>query len=442
MSAAANSELVCDVRSCSRRRLAVLGLFSAIALISHVLLPLNTAVERVASPSAQQIQQSLAFVPARMAHYHVPGLSIACLHNGAMDWTRAFGVATVGGESVTPETLFQAGSISKSVTALAVLRLVERGKLNLDADVSQYLMSWKLPSNRFTEQKKVTLRKLLSHTAGVTVHGFGGYAAGQAVPTLVQVLNGEKPANSPPVNIDFVPGTKFRYAGGGYAIIQQILIDVTGEPFPDLMQELILQPLRMTHSTFQQPIPEKLRSLEAMPYDENGNAIEGGPHTYPEMAVGGLWTTSSDLTLFTSAIQDAFWGKLGAIVSASTAREMLRPVAHDYALGFLVDGNGPNRYFWHPGVNAGFVAFFFAYEKGDGLALMTNGQNTKALGLEIIHALAKQYGWTEYPTNSSGFNSPWMIAVFCASVFLTMYLFLRVIGHRKKRNEQPVSFHS
>lgn len=419
----------------------IVVLFSAVVLISQALWLSGTAAERVASPSAQQIQQSLAFVPSRMAHFHVPGLSIACIHDGTVQWTREFGVARRGGGPVTSDTLFQAGSISKSVTALAVLRLVEQGKLNLDADVGQYLRSWKLPTNKFTEQKKVTLRELLSHTAGATVHGFHGYIAGQTVPTLVQVLNGEKPANSQPVTIDFFPGTKFRYAGGGYAIVQQTVIDVTGQSFPELMRELVLRPLHMMHSTFEQPIPEKLRSLEAMPHDGDGNPIEGGPHTYPEMAVAGLWTTSSDLALFASAIQDALSGKPGAIVSASTAREILRPVAQDYALGFLVDGNGPNRYFWHPGVNDGFVAFFFAYEKGDGLALMTNGQNTKALGLEIIRALAKRYGWSEYPTDGSGFSNPWMISVFCASVVLIMYLFLRVIGHRKKRNEQPVSFH-
>ncbi len=196
------------------RRLALSGLFSAVALIAHTTLPRGTAAERVAWPSVEDIQQSLRFVPDRMAHYHVPGLSLACIHNGTVEWTQAFGVARVGGEPVTPE-------------------------------------------------------------AGATVHGFEGYAAGKQVPTLVQALNGESPANSAPVTIDFVPGTKFRYAGGNYTIIQQILIEVTGEPFPELMQELVLRPLHMVHSTFQQPIPEQLRSLVAMPYDKNGHAIVG-----------------------------------------------------------------------------------------------------------------------------------------------------------------------
>ena len=405
---------------------------SAIALIALTTAPSGNAAASVASPSAQHIQQSsLLFVPDRMAHYHIPGLSLACIHNGTVEWTQAFGITRVGGEPVTPDTLFQASSISMPLTALAVLRLAEQGKLNLDVDVSQYLRSWKLPTNRFTEQKKVTLRELLSHTAGATVHGFDGYPAGKKVPTLVQVLNGESPANSARVTVDFVPGTKFRYAGGNYAIIQQILIDVTGEPFPELMQEEVLQPLHMMHSTFQQPLPEKLRTLAATPYDEDGKAIDGGPRTYPEMTVAGLWTTPSDLALFALAIQDALAGKPGAIVSSSTAQQMLQRVLGFYALGFAIAGNGPNRYFSHPGVNAGFVAFLFAYEKGDGVVLMTNGQNTKGLGLEIIHALAKQHGWTEFPAESP-FSNPWVIGLIFASISLITYLVFRVSRHRKR----------
>jgi CubicO group peptidase (beta-lactamase class C family) len=408
------------------------ALFTAIALITQISPPSVTAVERRASPSAHDIQQSLLFVPDRMAHYHVPGLSLACIHNGTVAWTQAFGAARVGGEPVTPETLFQASSIGMPVTAVAVLRLVEQGKLNLDADVSHYLRSWKLPTNKFTEQKKVTLRELLSHTAGATVHGFEDYAAGKKVPTLVQVLNGESPATSAPVTIDFVPGSQFRYAGGNYALIQQILIDVTGESFPDLMQQLVLQPLHMVHSTFQQPIPEKLQPLVATPYDKDGNAIEGGPRTSPVMAVGGLWTIPSDLALFALGIQNALAGKPGAIVSPSTAHEMLQAVLGDYGLGFVIAGNGSNRYFWHPGAGSGFLAVFFAYEeKGDGLVLISNEQYSKALMLEVIQALAKQHGWTEFPRDST-FTNPWVIGLICACVVLITYLLFRVIRHRKR----------
>jgi CubicO group peptidase (beta-lactamase class C family) len=392
-------------------------------------------VALISSGSTDITEPSLRFVPGRMAHDHIPGLSVACIHNSAVEWTRVFGVARIGGEPVTPETLFQASSISMPVTALAVLRLVEQGKLNLDIDVSQYLRSWKIPTNRFTEQTKVTLRELLSHTAGATVHGFAGYAAGEKVPTLVQVLNGESPANSAPVTIDFVPGTRFRYAGGSYVIIQQVLMDATGEPFPDLMQELVLQPLHMVHSTFQQPIPQKKRPLIAVPYDKEGSAIEGGPRTYPEMAVAGLWTTPFDLALFALGVQNALAAKPGAIVSPSMAHEMLKPVLGFYALGFAIAGNGPNRYFSHPGANAGFLSFLFVYEKGDGVVLMSNQQYSKALGLEIIHAIAKQYGWAEYPTDST-FTNPWVIALISVCFVLTMFLLFRMIRHRKRRSHQ------
>jgi CubicO group peptidase (beta-lactamase class C family) len=422
------------------RRLALSGLLSVVALIIQTSPSSGTAGERVASPSVRDIQRSLLSVPDRMAHQHVPGLSVACIHNGIVAWTQTFGVASVGGEPVAPETLFQASSIGMPVTAVAVLRLVEQGKLNLDADVSQYLSSWKLPTNRFTKQKKVTVRELLSHTAGATVHGFEDYAAGKQVPTLVQVLNGESPANSAPVNIEFLPGSQFRYAGGNYAIIQQILIDVTGETFPHLMQELVLQPLHMVHSTFQQPIPEKLQPLVATPHDKDGNAIEGGPRTSPVMAVGGLWTTPSDLALFALGIQNALAGKPGAIVSPSTADEMLQPVLGDYGLGFSIAGSGSNRYFWHPGATTGFLAVFFAYEKGDGVVLMSNQQYSKALMLQVIHALAKQYGWTEFPTDST-FSNPWVIGLSACVLLPIVYLLFRIIRHRRRRSEQPVTSH-
>jgi len=377
-----------------------------------------------------------------MAHYHVPGLSLACIHDGAVEWTQTFGIAAVGGQPVTPETLYQASSISMPVTAVAALRLVEQGKLNLDMDVSQYLRSWKLPANRFTEQKKVTLRELLSHTAGVTFQGFAGYAAEEKVPTLIQVLNGEVPAKSAPVTVGFVPGTAYRYANGDYAIVQQILIDVTGEAFTDLMHEQVLQPLHMIHSTFEQPLPQKLRNTAAMPYDKDGKAIVGGPRTHPEMAVAGLWTTPSDLALFALAIQDALAAKAGAIVSPSTAHEMLQPVLGDYGLGFSIAGNGSNRYFWHPGANLGFLSVLFAYEKGDGVVLMSNQQYSKALMLEVIHALAKQYGWSEFPTDDPTFSNPWAIGLICAFTVLVTYLLFRVIRRRNRRNQQPVKLHS
>jgi CubicO group peptidase (beta-lactamase class C family) len=230
----------------------------------------------------------------RMAALHVPGVSIAVIHYGKIEWARGFGVTRLGGPAVTPDTLFQAASISKPVTAMAVLHLVESGKLNLDADVNQYLKTWKVPANTFTEKTKVTLRELLSHTAGMTVHGFPGYASGSPLPTLVQVLNGEKPANTPAIIVDATPGTNWRYSGGGFVVTQLLLQDVTGQPFPKLLHDTVLAPVGMTRSTYEQPLPQNRMAEAAMAYRRDGEPVPGGPHVYPEMAPAGLWTTPSD----------------------------------------------------------------------------------------------------------------------------------------------------
>ena len=200
----------------------------------------------------------VATLAERMGHYHVPGVSVAVVDGGRIAWARGFGVKQAGTrDSVTATTLFQAASISKPVAATATMRLVQQGKLDLDADVDRYLVSWKLPESRFTASEKVTLRRIVSHSAGLTVHGFPGYAAGAPVPSVVQVLAGTKPvANTPPVVVDTFPGAIGRYSGGGVTIEQLVLTDVTGRPFPELMRDLVLRPAGMTHSTYEQPLPE------------------------------------------------------------------------------------------------------------------------------------------------------------------------------------------
>jgi CubicO group peptidase (beta-lactamase class C family) len=207
----------------------------------------------------------------RMAALHVPGVSIAVIHHGVIEWAQGFGVMSIGGPPVTAETLFQAGSISKPVAAMGALHQVQLGKLSLDADVNTVLTSWKLPDAPSAGGKIVTLRELLTHTGGTTVHGFPGYAADATVPTLVQVLNGEKPANTPAIRIEAEPGSKWNYSGGGYTIMQQMLVDETKETFPKLLHDTVLVPIGMTHSTYQQPLPANLRASAATPYDMDGS---------------------------------------------------------------------------------------------------------------------------------------------------------------------------
>jgi CubicO group peptidase (beta-lactamase class C family) len=332
----------------------------------------------------------------RMAALHVPGVSIAVIHDGKIDWAGGFGVTRVGGPAVTQDTLFQAASISKPVTAMAVLHLAEAGKLDLDTDVNQYLKTWKVPRNTFTETTKVTLRELLTHTAGITVHGFPGYASGGVRPSVVQVLNGEKPANTPAIRVVTTPGTEWRYSGGGFVITQVLLEDVTGQTFPALMHDLVLAPIGMTRSTYEQPLPQNRLAEAAMPYHPDGQPVPGGPHIYPEMAPAGLWTTPSDLARYAMEVQKTLAGKSNAVLSTAAVQAMLTPGKNKWGLGVETGGGAGHRYFTHGGANEGFQCDLVAYNSGDGAVIMTNSDSGGQLATEILRTIAHEYGWPDF----------------------------------------------
>ncbi|HLK66638.1 MAG TPA: serine hydrolase [Bryobacteraceae bacterium] len=332
----------------------------------------------------------------RMAALHVPGVSIAYIHDGRIEWARGFGVTAIGGSPVTPDTLFQAASISKPVAAMGVLHLVQSGKLDLDTDINQYLKSWKLPSNDFTKTTKVTLRQLLTHSAGLTVHGFAGYAAGEPIPTLVQVLKGEKPANSDSIRVDTAPGTIWRYSGGGYEVAQQIVQDTTGEPFPKWMHDTVLGPVGMRASTYEQPLPQNRLKEAAMPYRGDGTPVTGGPHTYPEMAAAGLWTTPSDLARYAIEVQRSLVGASNHVLSVATVRQMLTPGLNHQGLGPGTGGTAEHPYFTHGGANEGYRCNLIAYNAGDGVVIMTNGDNGGELASEILRSVAREYNWPDF----------------------------------------------
>jgi CubicO group peptidase (beta-lactamase class C family) len=325
----------------------------------------------------------------RMDHYKNPGLSIAVINEGRIEWARGYGVKAAGDpEPVTSETLFQAGSISKPVAALVALSLVESGRLELDSDVNATLKSWKVPSNEFNEQSPVTLRGILSHTAGLTVHGFPGYAAGAPVPTVVQVLDGEKPANTAPVRVDTVPGRAWRYSGGGYTVMQLLVQDVTGQAFPDAAKEFVLAKLGMDRSTYEQPLPERLRPQAATGHN-GGVPIAGRYHTYPEMAAAGLWTTPTDLACVAVEVQRTLRGESNRVLSPVDMERMLTPGLGGYGLGFTIGGSGDARTFSHGGVDEGFQAMLVGYSRiGKGAVVMTNGNRGLALIGELLRSVA------------------------------------------------------
>jgi CubicO group peptidase (beta-lactamase class C family) len=332
-------------------------------------------------------------IASRMEFYKVPGVSVAVINDGKLEWARGYGVASVeGGKPVTADTLFQAASISKHAAALVALRLVDEGKLSLDEDVNVKLRSWKVPENEFTKKEKVTLRRLLNHSAGLTVHGFPGYAAGAPVPTLIELLNGAKPANTAKIVVDLTPGTRWRYSGGGYEVMQQLAIDVSGKPFPQLARELVLDPLGMKRSTFEQPLPARLAADAASAHRGSGEMIAGRWHTYPEMTAAGLWTTPSDLARIAIDLQSA-----RGLLKPATRNEMLTKVLGDYGLGLGLGETEGQKSFSHGGSNAGFRCSMFAYrDLGKGAIVMTNGDRGAQLAGEIMRAIAAEYGWVDH----------------------------------------------
>ena len=333
----------------------------------------------------------------KMAEFHVPGVSVAVIHDGKIEWARGYGVKQIGGEPVTANTLFQAGSISKPVAAMAALRQVQLGKVTLDGNVNNWLTSWKVPPSSAAPGAVVTLRELLTHTAGFTVHGFEGYAANAPVPSLVQVLDGEKPANSDPIRLESPPRDHWNYSGGGFTVMQQLMIDVTKEPFAKLLHDTVLGPIGMTHSTYDQPLPAPLRSTAAVPYRADGTSVEGGAHTYPELAAAGLWTTPSDLARYVIENQKSLKGLANHVLSQAMTQQMMTPGMGSWGLGVEVGGSPSDPYFRHNGANEGFQDLFIGYEhSGEGAVVMTNVDGGLGLANALLRSIAVAYGWPDF----------------------------------------------
>ena len=333
----------------------------------------------------------------RLRRYGVPGVSIAVIDGGRVAWARAYGtLVAAGATQVDTATLFQAGSISKAVTAVAALRLVERGVLRLDEDVNLRLRSWKVPASESTREKPVTLRGLLSHSAGLNVPSFPGYDAGASLPTLLQVLRGAPPANTPPVRVETTPGTRWSYSGGGMCIVQQLLTDVSDRPFIDLLREMVLDPTGMTRTVGEQPVSAS-RAGSAATGHSAGAPVPGHWRVYPELAAAGLWSTAPDLARFGVAVLNAIHGDGGALLAAATAREMISRQTGDWGLGFALGGVGDSMTVWHGGSTVGYTArMLLLPATGQGIAVMTNGES-EALIDEIGRAVAREYAWPVRP---------------------------------------------
>lgn len=344
---------------------------------------------------------SLDEVNDLLNHHRATGLSAAVIVNGESAWARGWGVTNSSAASpITPDTILQCGSISKPVAALAALKMVDDGLLDLDTDVNELLRSWKIPSLNGW-QPVMTIRNLLTHTAGLTVWGFPGYEPGSRIPTLVEVLDGE--GNTPAIRSEALPGLMWRYSGGGYCVLQQVMIDVSEKTFPDLLRERVLEPLGMMDSSFEQPIPKSLESRAATAH-EGGKPVEGRWHIYPEMAAAGLWTTPSDLGRFLLGVAAAKSGQPGAVVSEKTANQMLtsHEVAPGMGLGLMTGGTEKTPTFGHGGANAGFMGrIVSSHDASLGLVGLSNSNEGAAAINDLFRFLARDNDLPELLSVSS-----------------------------------------
>lgn len=333
------------------------------------------AYENQPSPQLQ------SWIEALMVEYNIPGASIAVIKDYKIEWIKGFGVRDKKNHlPVTTDTLFQAASISKPVTAVAALETFEQKNISIDTDINKVLTRWKIPANPYTLEQPVTLRLLLSHTAGITGHRETGYTTKDKIPTLLEILNGQPPANTPPITVVRKPDTKYEYSPASYTIVQSALTDIYQQPFDKIMQDLFLTPLHMQHSTFVEPLPQSYYKNIAWPYLPDGTLVPNSPYTFPE-ANGGLWSTPSDLAKFVIAIQKALSGDAQGDLTPKIAKAMMIPgLSHNMGMGFEVNINNygettdqQGNYFRHSGFQTGYLSILVGSKQGgNGIVIMYN----------------------------------------------------------------------
>jgi CubicO group peptidase (beta-lactamase class C family) len=349
----------------------------------------------------------------RMKHYNVAGLSVAVIDNYQVVWAKGYGYADKKeNRKVTTNTMFEPGSISKSLNAVGILRLAQEGKLDLYQDINQYLVNWKFPYDTVSHGKKITTAQLLSHTAGLSVHGFPGYQRDSVIAAVTDILDGQAPSNTEAVRSLAEPGTGPRYSGGGTLITQQMLTDLMKQPYEQYMYEHVFRPLGMNNSSYSQPPPTSQQKNLATGYKSNGNEVPGKYHVYPEKAAAGLWTTPTDLCKYIIEMQQAYQGKSSKVLNQEMVKLHVTPYKNDVALGtFLQDRNG-EIYFNHTASNEGFSGVFIAgLTNGKGAAIFANSDDAYVM-FELLNSIAEVYNW-------KGFNKPEQITTVSVHDTLT-----------------------
>ena len=333
----------------------------------------------------------------RMNHYKIKGLSVGVIHDYRIEWLKGYGMADSAENCYVDEnTIFQAASISKALHGMAVLKLAQERRLDLDADINDYLKGWKFNYPDSSGEWTITTKNLLSHTAGLSLFGYPGYLRGMPLPDDIQILNGEPPANSGEAGILFKPGERYMYSSFGIMISQKILTDITGQDYEKYMNRNVLRPLGMKNSFFTQPPPTRFSDRLAAGYDPEGREIAGKYYIYPELAAVGLWTNPADLCRFIIETQLAYQGRSSKVISTEFTRLRMTPVIDSAGLGIFIDSRGSRRWFNHNGGSEGYTSILTgSFETGDGAVIMINSDNGAIMD-EILAAIATVYCWEDY----------------------------------------------
>ncbi|WP_299365973.1 serine hydrolase [Winogradskyella sp.] len=328
----------------------------------------------------------------QLKKHKIHGASIAVINKGKIDWSKGYGYCNQDKtKTISTQTLFQSASIGKIISSLVSLKLVEQGQIDLDKNVNLYLKRWKLEENSFTKDQPVTLRHLLTHSAGLTDdYGFLGYKPTDDIPSLLQILNNESPAKTrKSLSIKTKPGTKERYSGGGYLIIQLLVEDVSGIPFEEYVEQHIFEPLQMTNSTYNYSPDINLGKPIADGHLYNGKSLKKKKyHIYPEKGAAGPWTTAEDLAKLVIGIQT------NRILNSQLTQEMMTPQINNKGLGVNLKGIDKAYMFWHAGQNLGYTALVYgSIEGGDGAVVLVNSDGGEQFLQELMSSISTVYNW-------------------------------------------------
>ena len=345
-----------------------------LTLILALLLSFTLSAQKESKDVTQFVSELDQKIPQLLNDFIVPGTAIAIIENGEIILQKGYGYSNIDkGTKVTNTTGFNIGSISKTIAAWGVMKLVQEGKIDLDAPAEKYLTRWHLPESEF-DSEKVTIRRLLSHTAGLSLHGYPGWTPKDELPTIEESLDGK---NNGPGRVEIImePGTKWKYSGGGFSMLQLIIEEVTGEKFEDYLQAHILNPLGMTSSSY--TIDENILKSSSQEHNNFGEVIDF--ELFTAQAAAGLHTNINDFTKFALASLYANENNNQQVLSTSYLKQMMEPApASDgrYGLGYQVETiNGTSMTLaGHGGANSGWHAFLRVNPAtNDGIIMITNG---------------------------------------------------------------------